>query len=432
MRHIFVIGQCSLHWGRMEFGNIGNYYVIEPFFKELHKIFPDAEIRTTFQMTDDFCALIDISCVPMEYYYGFTDDDVPNAYKEYALAQIYKETGTMPETTPYIEEVMKSDLVIDFSGDMWGVNTDIAGNNRFLVGLLKDRVAQILGKKTAMLAGSPGPFNDMKLLGLAKETFEAFDIVTNREPVSRKVLETYQFKLDRVYDLSCPAFIFQPATEQEIAPYLEGTILENKKKPVIGFTLCGWNMLQGPFNRTDWKCEEYSSYITLITSLIKEHNVDVCLFSHSNGFELPPHFKMIHGRDYTMVKQLYDLLQQTEVASSVHLLTSIYPPHIIKRLISHFDMLISGRVHAAVAGLSMCVPTVIIDYGHEPKAHKLKGFAELCQVQNYICDPHNPLNLISVSIKCWQNREELSLKLQSLIPRIGDMARESFLLLKNL
>ena len=58
--------------------------------------------------------------------------------------------------------------------------------------------------------------------------------------------------------------------------------------------------------------------------------------------------------------------------------------------------------------------------------------AELCQVQNYICDPHNPLNLISVSSKCWQNREELSLKLQSLIPRIGDMARESFLLLKNL
>ncbi|WP_080728739.1 hypothetical protein [Prevotella bivia] len=58
--------------------------------------------------------------------------------------------------------------------------------------------------------------------------------------------------------------------------------------------------------------------------------------------------------------------------------------------------------------------------------------AELCQVQNYICDPHNPLNLISVSNKCWQNREELSLKLQSLIPRIGDMARESFLLLKSL
>lgn len=28
---VFVIGQCTLHWGRMEFGNIGNYYIVEPF-----------------------------------------------------------------------------------------------------------------------------------------------------------------------------------------------------------------------------------------------------------------------------------------------------------------------------------------------------------------------------------------------------------------
>lgn len=39
MRHIFVIGQCSLHWGRMEFGNIGNYYVIEPFLRNCTKFF---------------------------------------------------------------------------------------------------------------------------------------------------------------------------------------------------------------------------------------------------------------------------------------------------------------------------------------------------------------------------------------------------------
>ena len=34
-RRILVIGQCTLHWGRMEFGNIGNFYIIDPFFKEL-------------------------------------------------------------------------------------------------------------------------------------------------------------------------------------------------------------------------------------------------------------------------------------------------------------------------------------------------------------------------------------------------------------
>ena len=50
--NILVTGQCSLHWGRMEFGNIGNYYIIEPFMRELHKAFPDSIIKTTMQMSE--------------------------------------------------------------------------------------------------------------------------------------------------------------------------------------------------------------------------------------------------------------------------------------------------------------------------------------------------------------------------------------------
>jgi colanic acid/amylovoran biosynthesis protein len=429
---IFVIGQCSLHWGRMEYGNIGNYYVIEPFFKELHRVFPKATIHTTFQMTEDFCKRMDVTCVPMDWYYGFNDNDLSNAYKEYSLAQIWKETGSMPESTPYIEEVISSDLVIDFSGDMWGVNTDIAGDNRFLVGLLKDRVPQLLGKKTAMLAGSPGPFNKTSILGLAKQTFESFDLVTNREAISREVLESFGIKTDNVKDLACPAFMFEPAPHNEILPYLEGTVLEHKESPVIGFTLCGWNMLQGPFNRRDWKDEEYEYYVNIIKHIVKMYRVKVCLFSHSNGFELLPSFKLLHGRDYVMVEQLYKLLQKTEVADSVSLLTGIYLPHIIKGIISHFDMLISGRVHAAVAGLSMCVPTVIVDYGHEPKAHKLKGFAQLCDMNDYIADPHYYEDLKNKTVKCWEDRKEIRRKLRSNIPYVQSLARENFEQLKSI
>lgn len=51
---ILVIGQGTLHWGRLEFGNIGNYYIIEPFFRELHRVFPHAAIQTTFQCQMNF------------------------------------------------------------------------------------------------------------------------------------------------------------------------------------------------------------------------------------------------------------------------------------------------------------------------------------------------------------------------------------------
>ena len=52
---ILITGQCTLHWGRLEYGNIGNYYITETSVRELRRVFPNAEIVTTFQMTGDFC-----------------------------------------------------------------------------------------------------------------------------------------------------------------------------------------------------------------------------------------------------------------------------------------------------------------------------------------------------------------------------------------
>ena len=181
---IFVIGQCTLHWGRMEFGNIGNYYVIEPFFRELHRVYPEADILTTFQMSDQFCKKVNITCVPMDEYYGWKEEDLTNSYRDYAIANVYKTTGEIIEHTPYVDDVLKSDLVIDYSGDIWGQNADLVGRNRFLIGLLKDRTAQLLGKPTVMLAGSPGPFTNDETLPFAREVFANFKFVTNREPIS--------------------------------------------------------------------------------------------------------------------------------------------------------------------------------------------------------------------------------------------------------
>ena len=67
MKNILLIGQCTLHWGRMEFGNIGNYYIIEPFVRELHRVFPQTKISTTFQMSDRFCQDEQVEVLPIDY-----------------------------------------------------------------------------------------------------------------------------------------------------------------------------------------------------------------------------------------------------------------------------------------------------------------------------------------------------------------------------
>lgn len=405
--HILVIGQCTLHWGRMEFGNIGNYYVIEPFFQQLRRVFPDAKIRTTFQMSESFQKQMNITCVPMNYFYGWTDSDLTTAYMELAVATIYKETGELIEQTGYINEVIQSDLVINYSGDIWGQNADFVGPNRFLVGLLKDRTAQLFGKKTVMIAGSPGPFNNDATLSLAHDVFNHYDYISNREAISKQVLANYGFDISHVIDSACPAWLFEPGTQDEVIQYLKGTPLERKEHPVVGFILCGWNLLKGPFSREDWTDDEFEQYVKAVMHMVKKYDVDVCLMSHSNGFELPPHFKPIHGRDFPLVKRFYEMIQKTVVANRVHLLDGIYNPKETKAIIFNFDMLISGRIHGAVAGLSQGVPTVIVDYGHEPKAHKLRGFAQVAGVEKYVANPADSEQLLRVLDDCWENRVEI-------------------------
>ncbi len=430
---IFVIGQCTLHWGRMEYGNIGNYYVIEPFFRELHRVFPDAVITTTFQMSSGFQKREKVSCVPMNYYYSWTETDLGEAYQEYTIASIYNETGTLIGRTGFIDEVLQSDLVIDFSGDIWGKNANLVGPNRFLIGLLKDRVVQLLKKPIAMLAGSPGPFDENELLPLAKLVFSNFNLVTNREPVSRIVLKDFGFDVSgRVYDLACPAFLFEPASKEKLASVLKGTVLENKQKPVIGFVLCGWNLLKGPFSRTDWDDCEFDYYVDLLTHMVQDYDVDVCLMSHSNGFILPPHFQLIHGRDYPIVQKIYDLLKKSSISNSIFMLDGIYSPAETKGIISQFDMLITGRVHAAVAALSQAVPTTIIDYGHEPKAHKLRGFAQVAGVEQYVADPSSRKDLFQKVDACWNRRQDIHDFLVDRNKQIAEDVKKNFDLLRTL
>ena len=443
MQQIFVIGQCTLHWGRMEFGNIGNYYIIEPFFRELHRVFPLAVIKTTFQMTDTFQENEHIQSVPMEEYYAWTDSDLSQAYKEFSIASIYDETGGLIDTTPFIEEVLNSDLVIDYSGDIWGANADLVGKNRFLIGLLKDRVVQLLKRPIAMIAGSPGPFNTDSLLPFAQEVYNNFDLVTNRESISVEVLRSYGFKgknIEDCYNLACPAFMFEPASQEEVHKHIQNELFFQQSNKV-GFVICGWNLLKGPFSRTDWTDDEFAQYVSLIQHLVIKHGTQIYLMSHANGFTPPQkeffagaekHLDLFHGRDYPLVERLYNILRQTSVASSVHILTGVYSPAITKGIISNFDMMISGRVHAAVAGLSQNVPTMIIDYGHEPKAHKLKGFAQVAGVADYVVDPANTQNMIEVADRCWENRTSIHTFLTQRNIEIRKLAKQNFDLLKSL
>lgn len=423
--NILLIGQIALHWGRLEFGNMGNYYIIEPFIREIHRVFPDAAIKTVFQMSEQFCARENIEVLPMELYYGYRDNELELARQELIQAEKVIE-GNRTEISLYLQEVLKADLVLDLSGDMWGDNADIAGKDRFEVGLIKDRVVQLLEKPIFMLAGSPGPFDiTADKLSFAKEVFKKFDIVTNREPVSKKVLEEYGFDTNNVSTCACPSFLFEPVRDEDLINRIKNSFV-HPDKPIIGFILCGWNFEETPFSKWPRDVSEYTKFVALLESICEHTDANICLVSHSNGFPIPPApFELLHGRDYYVVEQLYQMMQSRPCADRIALVEDVCDVWHTKGLIGEMDMLVSGRVHGAVAGLSQCVPTVIIDYGQEPKAHKLRGFAELTEQEEYIASPDDVTDMIETVLECWQQREEVRQKLKKRIPVVQELARRN-------
>lgn len=427
---ILLIGQCTLHWGRMEFGNIGNFYIIEPFVRQLHQVFKNCKIKTTFQMSERFCESENIEVLPMELYYSWSKNDLEIALQELASASLFSKTDFLPLKSPYIKEVLNADLIIDFSGDIWGDNADFLGKNRFLVGLIKNRVAQLLNKKTVMIAGSPGPFNNQEILPFAKEVYKNFDLVTNRESLSIKLLKEKGFKISKTHSYSCPAFLFEPSNFENIKHKIE---LPNNGKPLVGFIVCGWNFKNGPFDKWPREKEEFIEFIETIEYLSEKLKFNVMLLSHSNGFPIPPKkFELQHGRDFIVMENIYKIVNERKIAKNVYLINEVLDAWETKAVISKFQFLISGRIHGAVAGLSQLVPTIIIDYGHEPKAHKLKGFALEAGVEKFVADPNIKGDikgkidtLINSMDKC---KEELAIN----IPKAKEKAIQNFKILQRL
>lgn len=428
---ILVTGLATLHWGRMEYGNIGNYYIVVPLFRKLHEYFPEGEIATTLQLTDEFCKRENVIKLPMECYYAWRENalDTKEALQEMAIAEIYQSTGKLVGTTRFIEEVMKSDLVVDFSGDMWGDNSSGMGENRFLVELLKLRTVQLLNKKNVMFASSPGPVTEERTLGFAKLVYRHFDLVLNREAFSAKILEEEGFDVSHTYDCACPAYLFDkscyptPVNEDEII-HRERLIHDSKN---IGFILATYSLPGRSFDDWERESEDFSAYVELIEYIIHEKRERVVLISHSNGFELPPEFKRTHWRDYKMICQLYDILEKRGNIDMDFLwkVDHLYEPWEMHTLIGKMDMLISGRVHGAVAGLEQGVPTLAFDYKNGPLAHKMYGFFDVIDMKDCVI-PRDDFDFIKYFNYVYDNLELISRRLKENLYSVKDKAAFGF------
>lgn len=431
MKEIFVTGLCTLHWGRLEYGNIGNYYIVEPLFRELHKHFPSAKIKTTFQMSKEFIDREDIEVLPMEIYYAWRgEEDVHQAYKDLEVVLEKNEE----ETTPYLEAIRNSDLIINVSGDMWGDNAEHVGHKRFLVDCLKMKVAQLLEKKTVLYAVTPGPFNSIEDFSLAKDVFENFSRVVIREKVSEGNLKKWGMKTDNLVWAPCPSYLFEPNYTYQ-SKWVDW-INENhtKREKVVGMTFGGFNMPVGPYDMWPREEKQYDSFVEVARYLLEELKVNILLFSHTNGFELPPNFRLKCGRDFDILNQFLQVLlkKYPQYREKICLIDEPLLPSDIKYVIAQLDILVTGRVHASVAAVSQCVPTIFLEYDSRViYSDKMTGFSNIVDMQKYVCKPGDATAIKEKVSLCLGNICEEKTILKERIEEVKVQAKKIFEEIRN-
>lgn len=435
MNRIFILGLTSSALGGMEFHNLGNYIIMEPFIYYLKKEFPDAVIHTSIQMSDQFCKKYGITSLRDQRFWTYgkltayetAKDIIKIAVWKIAKMLFNKDWNVLIKSSPLLTEFKESDFVIDFSGDIFGDNANYC---QFLEDCAEILMGKILGKPVAMLIGSPGPFKKKWRQILGRFILNKIDLITNREPISTELMRKYGVSNPNMFSTACPGFLFEAPDKKEVLPILEkeGLVFEDNK-PLIGLIVCGWNMPLAPFNKLPRENLELEPFVDLLKHLVTTLNTRVLLFSHQNRTDKQGN--LVRGNDHAIIDQIYTLINDSEVEKNVLRLKGLYNARECKGIISQCNMLISGRIHGAVNGLSQCIPTVILDYGHEPKAHKLKGFALNVGLEKYLANPSDSQDMIAKVSEVWENRDEIHSFLCKRIPKVQRLALSNFKMLRQ-
>lgn len=134
-----------------------------------------------------------------------------------------------------------------------------------------------------------------------------------------------------------------------------------------------------------------------------------------------------------MISQLYQIIEKRGKVNMDYLwkVDNLYTPWEMHTLIGSLDMLISGRVHGAVAGLEQFVPTIAFDYKNGPLAHKMYGFFEVFGMEDCVI-PRDDFSFMEYFDKVYDHLEEYSERLRTNYETVKSKVEFGFQKIKEL
>lgn len=313
-----------------------------------------------------------------------------------------------------LEAVYKADVFADITGgDSF---SDIYGMKRLVMGYMVKRLCQMTGKPFFMLPQTYGPFKSPVSRFLAGRVLKKAVRIYSRDKEGMSVVKGLIGDTDKVAISPDVAFVLAPkAPERSVISdhQLADLLFGGNKKQVIGLNVSGL-LYNGGYtgnNEFGLKC----SYRDLIKELVSYF----CSFPDTYVMLIPhvvPELFEVEN-DLTACHQVRDNLgadlQGKVIIAEPQGRDPFFDQCEIKHIIGKCDFFLGSRMHATIAAISQCIPTVGLAY-----SKKFAGVYETVGVDDCVVDLRELDNShIMESVKSiFEKRDEIKQRLEENIP----------------
>jgi len=313
-----------------------------------------------------------------------------------------------------LQECIKADIFVDILGITFTdfISGSLTGN---MLGVnLWFLIGKLLKKPVVKFTSDMGPFKKKEVRYPAKFFLSKLDLIMARGAITQRYLQELDIR-KHIYVYPDPAFILDPAPREQINEIIWREKLD--KKPLIGIAVSRRidQMLCGEDIESESK---YSLLIAQVTDYLTEKLTASVVFipnEMAGGYD-----------DIYVARKVYKSVRSK---SGVKLITTEYGAEELRGLIGECDMFISSRYHSVVAVTAMCVPCVVIGWGH-----KYIEIMEMLGQGDFVCD-FETVDFDELQAKVdrlWHNREKIRAELALKIPLIKERVLSGGRLIKDL
>ena len=287
--------------------------------------------------------------------------------------------------------------------------SDIYGIARFLYVSLPQLLVLVMGKPLVQLPQTYGPFKNQMVRAIARHILKQSALVYSREANGFRHVESLGLKTDTVkwrfcYDLGC---VLEPA----LSANFESSELTGRGKNsafLAGVNVSGL-LAMGGYNRKNMfglRANYVALMEELITFLIKTKDGSVLLIPHVSGDDGEGDSKACRGAYKRLHSEFPDRLAIVERKCTSNELKSI---------IGGCDLFLGSRMHACIAAVSQCVPTVCLSY-----SEKFAGVMETLGVESQVADLRtmDKRQVLEVARFAVEHRDNLRAQLEKRIPDV--------------